>query len=271
MESYCSFTLGALCQQGCAFSPNGISSRISFIFIFIFTVLLYQYYSASIVSILIMTPARFIKTLRDLAYSTLILGCEDVLYNRDYINKLVNDTVVNRLSKKSPYGTDASFYVEPEVGLPKVAAGGYAYHVELATAYPIISKTFDEDAICSLDEIQLFQLQQMHQPLQKGSEFREMLDYVLHRIDESGLMYRQLKHWHAKKPECIRSRPATSSVSIEEFYPALSMLLLGILFSVFVFIVEHIMHVHQMKQQEQMMIQDLRIDKKHGLITRVRH
>lgn len=95
-----------------------------------------------------------------------------------FLQKLENDSIVGRLHKKNPSGGYAQFYVEPEIALPKVAAGGFAYHVELATAYPIMSKIFDEDTLCNLDQIELYHLQQMHQPLQKGSEFREMLDYM---------------------------------------------------------------------------------------------
>ncbi|XP_065169148.1 uncharacterized protein [Atheta coriaria] len=216
-----------------------------------------------------MAPARFIKTLQDLAASSMVLASEDVLYHRDYFNKLENDSIVGRLHKKNPSGGYAQFYVEPEIALPKVAAGGFAYHVELATAYPIMSKIFDEDTLCNLDQIELYHLQQMHQPLQKGSEFREMLDYILHKMDEYGVLHRQLKHWHTKRPQCIRSRPATMSVTIDEFYPALSLLFGGIVFSLIVLILENVVHLRQIKVEEEKMRKMLRTNKNYGMIKRV--
>lgn len=46
--------------------------------------LVYQFYSASIVSNLLIKPKTLIKSVEDILKSTMRAGCEDILYNRDY-------------------------------------------------------------------------------------------------------------------------------------------------------------------------------------------
>lgn len=53
--------------------------------------------------------------------------------------------------------------------------GGYAFHVEAATAYPYIETTFSDEAICQLREIKLYD-SDMHAVLQKHSPFKDMID-----------------------------------------------------------------------------------------------
>ena len=71
---------------------------------------------------------------------------------------------------------NTSNFLSPEDGLKLVEQGGYAFHVETATAYPIIEATFDAKPICELKEIQLFRTQPMHANYQKQSPFRDMFD-----------------------------------------------------------------------------------------------
>lgn len=65
-------------------TPTLISGRILTLFIFLLFLLIYQFYSASIVSHLLMKDTTTIKTIHDILTSSLEVGCEDILYNRDY-------------------------------------------------------------------------------------------------------------------------------------------------------------------------------------------
>lgn len=78
------FTLGAFCQQGATCYPRLICSRILSVFVFLFCILIYQFYSASIVSYLLMDPPRTINDLKDLVESKLRAGVEDILIDRAY-------------------------------------------------------------------------------------------------------------------------------------------------------------------------------------------
>lgn len=72
--------------------------------------------------------------------------------------------------------SNSSNFHTPEFGLKLVENGGYAFHVELATAYPIIESTFEDQAVCELREVELFRTQPMHANFQKRSPFRDMFD-----------------------------------------------------------------------------------------------
>lgn len=68
-----------------------LSGRIVIIFTLILSMLIYQFYSASIVSFLLMKPTATIKSLKDILHSGMKVGCEDILYIRDFLmvyNKL---------------------------------------------------------------------------------------------------------------------------------------------------------------------------------------
>lgn len=54
--------------------------------ILLFTFAIYQFYSASIVGSLLMVKPKSIRTLRDLIDSSLDLGIEDIIYNRDFFS-----------------------------------------------------------------------------------------------------------------------------------------------------------------------------------------
>lgn len=50
---------------------------------FFFTLILYQYYNATVVSTLLREPPRYIRTLDDLLKSDLKIGIQDVVFNYD--------------------------------------------------------------------------------------------------------------------------------------------------------------------------------------------
>ncbi|KAH8378760.1 hypothetical protein KR009_001226 [Drosophila setifemur] len=78
------FFVGIICQQGLGFSTSFVSGRCIVITSLLFSFCIYQFYSASIVGTLLMEKPKTIKTLSDLVHSSLRVGMEDILYNRDY-------------------------------------------------------------------------------------------------------------------------------------------------------------------------------------------
>ncbi|XP_044264644.1 ionotropic receptor 75a-like [Tribolium madens] len=234
------FTLGAFCQQGSPTVPKMACGRITAISIFLLSVIIYQFYSASIVSHLLMKPTSKIKNLKDLTESTLKVGCEDIIYNKDLFAH-TTDKVLKELYFKKIYGKgNMSHFFPPEKGVDLVRQGGYAFHIEVARAYPIIETTFPDYAICELREVKLFKNTDLYNTMQKGTPFRDMLETCFQRLAEHGVLDREKKHWHPRKPECIQSSQAfvTFHVGLDEFYPALLILLIGIAISLIVLIVE---------------------------------
>lgn len=76
--------VGALTQQGFESTPRLLSGRIITIFVFLLFLLVYQFYSASLVSYLLLKDTDTIKTVADILNSDLEVGIEDIVYNRDY-------------------------------------------------------------------------------------------------------------------------------------------------------------------------------------------
>lgn len=70
---------------GFAYIPLVASGRIVILTVLIFSFLIYQFYSASLVSYLLLEPPRTIVTLLDLLRSSMQAACEDSLYDRDYL------------------------------------------------------------------------------------------------------------------------------------------------------------------------------------------
>ncbi|CAH1169520.1 unnamed protein product [Phaedon cochleariae] len=134
------------------------------------------FYSASLVSTLLMKPDTKIKTIEDILGSEMKVGCEDILYNRDYFMYTIDKPSRKLYLKKVLGRQNTSNFLPPEEGLALVKNGGYAFHVELATAYPIIQKTFPDQTICQLREVQMYKTQPMHANVQKHSPFRDMFD-----------------------------------------------------------------------------------------------
>lgn len=72
---------------GSAMTPKLLSGRCLFIFLFLTSIMIYNYYTSVLLSSLVdSSDHNKIKTLTDLANSNLKIGFEDVAYTRSYIN-----------------------------------------------------------------------------------------------------------------------------------------------------------------------------------------
>lgn len=78
------YVVACLCQQGYDLRSRLISGKIVALSSLLLSLLVYQFYSASIVSYLLMDPPRTINNLEDLRDSTLNVGVEDILIDRAY-------------------------------------------------------------------------------------------------------------------------------------------------------------------------------------------
>ncbi|KAJ3637570.1 hypothetical protein MTP99_001018 [Tenebrio molitor] len=223
------FTLGAFCQQGATCHPQLLSSRTLSVFVFLFCILIYQFYSASIVSYLLMDPPRRINNLKDLSDSNLKAGIEDILIDRNYFVQTTDPAAIELYNTKIKGTSNDSGFYEPRDGLELVRRGGFAFHVETSTAYPIIEETFTNQEICELEEVQMYRTQPMHTNLQKNSPFREMMNYCMLHLVEDGLMDRLRKYWDARTPVCIESaKKINIHVGLKEFSAGLIVLFYGV-------------------------------------------
>lgn len=117
--------------------------------------------------------------------------------------------------------------------------GNYAFHVDIGTAYKIISDTFTEREVCDLTQFKLFRQPIMINVVQKGSPYRKMMTWGIRRVTETGLMDRQFKVWTPKTPVCTRQMQANDlKVGMETFLSAFVILCFGFLASAMILIAE---------------------------------
>lgn len=78
--------IGLICQQGSEFAGTEryTGTRCGITFLYIYSFLMLQFYSASIVGGLLMAPPKNIKTVPDLVASPLAVGMQNIVYNFDF-------------------------------------------------------------------------------------------------------------------------------------------------------------------------------------------
>ncbi|XP_058986382.1 uncharacterized protein LOC131806366 [Musca domestica] len=87
-------------SAGLTFSTRSFSGRCIVTTSLLFSFAIYQFYSASIVGTLLMEKPKTIRTLRDLIHSSLEIGIEDIVYNRDYFCVRTKDPDAQELYAK---------------------------------------------------------------------------------------------------------------------------------------------------------------------------
>nr|XP_022904559.1 uncharacterized protein LOC111416695 [Onthophagus taurus] len=229
---------GALCLQGTMTDSSLNSGRITILSMSILCVLIYQFYSGFIVSSLLMMPHKAINSLLDLISSSLDAGIEDILIDRDFIRYAKDKIILDLYHTKVEKPNHDGFY-KPADGMEKVLQGGFAFHVETSSAYPLIKETFPTNVLCELQEIQMYHTQFMYSSVQKQSHFRELINYCVLRMYENGIMHRMRSLWDAKKPNCLSDTfVELVSVGLEEFSAALYILLFGCVASILILLGE---------------------------------
>ncbi|CAH2242305.1 jg25219 [Pararge aegeria aegeria] len=222
------FIFSAVSQQGSTLDRGSLAMKIIIFMTFVFSLTLYQYYNATVVSTLLREPPKSIRNLKDLLNSNLKAGVEDVLYNTDYFKRTTDPVALELYHQKIATSRHYNFFT-PEQGMSLVKAGGFAFHVDSVTAYRIMKRTFSEREICDAHEIQLYPPQTMAAALTKHSPYREHVAVGIRKIYEAGLMHRLKSIWDEPKPPCVHT-PDTSifNVTLREFSSALILLAFGI-------------------------------------------
>ncbi|CAK1550720.1 unnamed protein product [Leptosia nina] len=232
------FLFSALGQQGMSINRRSVIVKIIIFSTYIFTLTVYQYYNAMLVSTLLRESPKTIRTLNDLLQSNIKIGVEDVIYNKDYFKRTTDPIAKALYNRRVVTATENNFY-PPLEGMRLVKRGGFAFHVDTIIAYPMMRDFFTEAEICEVQEVYMIPPQKMGAILQKGSPYREHVSYGIRKMFETGIMSRLKSMWDEPKPPCIRT-PNTKafSVNIREFSTAIIILLVGMVFSVTILLVE---------------------------------
>ncbi|XP_013137215.1 PREDICTED: glutamate receptor 1-like [Papilio polytes] len=232
------FICSAVCQQGMPVYKNAVSARIIMFVTFMFSMMIYQFYNANVLSSLLNEQYNYIRSLNDLLQSDLKAGVEDMLFNKDYFKRTTDRVTLDLYKAKIATDNYYNFF-DAEYGMALVKRGGFAFHVDTSAAYAVMRRTFSEREICEVGEVQLFPPQYVGAVAVKGSQYREYIAVGVSKLLETGLMNRIKLNWESRKPPCVKQRYSKiMAVNIREFSMALLFLVCGFIVSLFILVLE---------------------------------
>ncbi|KAL7298340.1 hypothetical protein TKK_0008683 [Trichogramma kaykai] len=236
-------TTAAVCQQGLGATPNLSSGRIVFTSVFLWALILYQFYSASIVGSLLAAPSRFITTPEALLESSIEIGVEDIPYNYDFYSNSTDPVIsgiYNKILKANERRKKPNFLTAEE-GMKLVQRGGFAFQIDDLSSYRMIEDSFQTDEICELQEIYLFPRVHAATGVPKHSPFKKLVTYGLRHILERGVSSRITNVWKHRRPRCPESHSSLPTpVAIYEFSPALFAFVSGVIIALLIAVIENL-------------------------------
>ncbi|XP_064553915.1 ionotropic receptor 75a [Drosophila montana] len=199
-------TFGAVCQQGMEPIPKDLPSRSIVVTVFLFSVVMYNYYTSSVVGGLLSSSDHGPATVDEITSSPLKISFEDIGYYKVLFRESANPVVTRLISKKlssSRGANEMGVYGHIEEAIPYLKSGGFAFHCEVVDAYPIIAELFDANEICDLREVSgLMEVEIMNWIVHKNSQYTELFKIAMCNAREVGLVERILRQRQMKKPEC---------------------------------------------------------------------
>ncbi|KAL0105247.1 hypothetical protein PUN28_016715 [Cardiocondyla obscurior] len=231
-------TIAALCQQGFPSLTDQSASRIAFIQITVFGLLVYNYYSAAIVSARLNEP---LEKMNDSLYSLANSKMQFAAERNVFFNFLLRNQRPDVQYFKDSWNAVPEWkrFISLEDGVEKIKKGGYAYHADPDDIYPFIENSFDKEMICQLTEVHLLQPSELGLWSNLKSHFHEISKIALLKINTSGLRRREISRRSARRPYCPDSEIFVSSVTIYEAAPILFLLFFGMIISLIIFGMEH--------------------------------
>ncbi|CAL7944852.1 unnamed protein product [Xylocopa violacea] len=253
-------TIAAVCQQGLPFFGNKVSSRVVFLQTMIFGLLVYNYYSAAIVSSRLNAP---LDKMNDSLYSLIKSGMKIAAYKTVYFNILLHSTSPDVQYFKKHWDTipEKKRFCSMHEGIQAITEPGFAYHADPMNAYPFIERIFDRQMICQLTEVHLLRPSTLGLWSSRGSHFNEIVKIGLIRISTSGIRKREVIRWNYRKPYCNKDKLYVSTVTIHETMPVILLLFFGIIFSVIICFIENVVFGMLQEKQERMAKLENRVNK----------
>ncbi|XP_015191636.1 PREDICTED: uncharacterized protein LOC107074593, partial [Polistes dominula] len=225
--------LGAMCQQGAQNMPFKFASRIALFQIGVYGLLIYNYYSASIVSARLNIPLNKLNdSLYILIDSKMKLASEDTVV----MNIILQDTNPEMIYFKNYWSQipQQKRIMDVEEGVRQIMNGGFAYHSIPEYAYYYMKNYFDKKMICQLTEIHWLKPTRAALYTNKKGHYHEVGKIGLMKILASGLLKRELKRTFDRKPYCNTDVSSIESVTIYEAAPIIFLLIFGMILSIII-------------------------------------
>ncbi|XP_055680323.1 ionotropic receptor 75a-like [Lutzomyia longipalpis] len=199
----------ALCQQGIDPMPRNVVQRIIVLMMLIMAFFLYNYYTSSVVGVLLSTPVKGPRNIEEIVASSYKLSVDDTSFHRVIFRERKTSNVeriydkIIRL-KRGP--TDLPMYAPISTAIPFIKSGRWAWHSELTESFSTIAKNLNALEICDLRTTSgLYESAYDNEfaVLPKFSQYKEMMKISFMWLHETGFVKRGLTIYRSEKPECF--------------------------------------------------------------------
>ncbi|KAJ0179643.1 hypothetical protein K1T71_004234 [Dendrolimus kikuchii] len=206
--------------------------KLTLLIVGLTSMLLYNYYTSSVVSWLLNAAAPSIASLDALINSDFELIFEDIGYTRGWLDnpgffyysgyENPKEDILRDIKVTS--GKRTMQPLQPvEDGLQFIRTGKYAYHTEPYTASQVISKTFEEKELCELGSLPMMFPAQVYIYSQRRSPYKQFFVWSLMRLSERGHLKASQARFAGTIPACSGSMPR--ALALGQAAPAFALLI----------------------------------------------
>uniref|UniRef100_A0A182I7M8 Ionotropic receptor 75a N-terminal domain-containing protein n=1 Tax=Anopheles arabiensis TaxID=7173 RepID=A0A182I7M8_ANOAR len=222
--------MACVAQQGVPNVSRLVPTRVAVIVLLVANLVLYNYYTSTVVSGLLSSQMIGPETIAQVIDSPLLLSLTDTGYHRILLREqtLPYSTRMHErkaLSPRSP--NDLPLFTDVEHAVPYLRRGGHVLHCELTEVYPAIANQFTANEICELRTVEglyRYDIRVMAFVLPKHSMYSELFKITLMRAQETGIVKRIYRIHKIAKPICQGS---ATVYSVELTEVSLAFIILG--------------------------------------------
>ncbi|KAJ8943883.1 hypothetical protein NQ318_019366 [Aromia moschata] len=218
-------TIAIFAQQGSAIIPRHTGGRIIFLTLLILSILVYNYYTSSLVSSLLSTKPPAIHTIKQLYESDLKVGIEYQPYTLTYIYQEKNNYYIQKLNSNKIYDPEPNFFLLKRVS----------------------PKTFEQDYICDLVQIDFLTPGFVSFMAPKKSQYKELFQISLLKMMQNGIFNREENIWVEKQPKCL-SDLRVVSVDGNALFVVYMILVIGIVLATIILLIEIVWYKADIKK-----------------------
>ncbi|KAM8708521.1 hypothetical protein ACLKA7_015490 [Drosophila subpalustris] len=225
----CLISFGAACSQSSALIPRSTGGRLTYFVLFLISFIMYNYYTSVVVSSLLSSPVKSqIKTMQQLAESSLEVGLEPITFTKSYLNYSSRPEI--HLFKKRKVETQSKnteLWLPVEKGILRVRdRPGYVFVFDASSGYAYVERYYTQQEICDLNEILFRPELVVYTQLHQNSSYKELIRLKLLRVLETGVYRKHRNRWARTKLHCY-SQNFVITVGMEYVAPLFFMLICG--------------------------------------------
>ncbi|CAK1546930.1 unnamed protein product [Leptosia nina] len=255
---YAFFSVVALtCQQffedvdESAVKRNSTARKLTILVTGLSCVLIFNYYTSSVVSWLLNGPPPSINSLWELMNSPLEPIFMDVGYTWSWLQSpnyyfnvrdaKAEDVLKKKVKKKGPHLVST-----PTQGIELVHKGGYVLYCDTDTANKYIALTFSARELCDVGRLPGLEKIPMYSCVQKNSPYREFFIWSFARMAEQGIIKLIQTRTYPPEIRCEGSTPR--ALALGGAAPAFIILAFGYIMGTLFMVMERIIKVHKDKK-----------------------